>query len=792
MTRQINQSNGLINQSDGLMNQEIGLPVFYRSYSRNGENGQKESWSDVCERTIKGLAKLGLITDYECELVDEMQRSLKCLSSGRWLWVGGTPWSEKPENYPGAYNCTSIDVTSWNSFGLLMDLAMQGCGTGAVLLPEYLDKLPTIRNELDVSVGENLGTVPKGSRLEETCTIENPDETVDIFVGDSRAGWVEAYQKILELSSDAQFSGKVIRVVVHLDSVRHKGEPLRGFGGVSNPVKLPELFPKIAKILNGAKGRKLNSLECSLLIDEAMLVVVAGNIRRSAGIKQGAMEDDIFAAAKLNLWQQDEGGNWRIDPERDALRMSNHTRIYFTPPTRDEVIDAVRQQFYTGEGAIMWAGEAIARANCDLFPAPIKKDFLNHYKAQGSDNLAGYFKLAAELQGIEISDAELLYRSRIVGLNPCGEIILRNNFCNLSEVHLNNIDPLDFGGQARAFTAGGLSVAALLNHKFADPLLQQSREFDPIVGVSFTGLFDFFVKAFGVDWLRWWQAGRPEEWKAVDNLQLWAATNCFPEEPKGNIYKRVEAFYLWFWRSVVHDSVWDYCDRHSLKRPNRCTTVQPAGTKSLLTNASPGWHPPKYTTYLRRVGFNKNHPVALACMDYGFRVIPDQESKNSDGALLAENDIWSDRCLGWLVEIPMQVSWANLPGVDEIDVSKFSALAQFDFWLQVQQHYTTHNTSATIELTEEEIVPLGQRIYRAIKNDEGYVSAALLPRFNSPFPRLPFEPISNDVYRELANCVKKRRKSDDFHKLVERYHRKSNALDSVSGPAPCDSDKCLI
>jgi ribonucleotide reductase class II len=140
----------------------------------------------------------------------------------------------------------------------------------------------------------------------------------------------------------------------------------------------------------------------------------------------------------------------------------------------------------------------------------------------------------------------------------------------------------------------------------------------------------------------------------------------------------------------------------------------------------------------------------------------------------------------------MQVPWANLPGVDEIDISKFSALAQFDFWLQVQQHYTTHNTSATIELTEDEIVPLGKRIYQAIDNNEGYVSAALLARFNSPYPRLPFQPISNDVYRYLANCVKRRRKSDDFHHLVEHYHRQSNALDSVSGPAPCDSDKCLI
>jgi ribonucleotide reductase class II len=36
----------------------------------------------------------------------------------------------------------------------------------------------------------------------------------------------------------------------------------------------------------------------------------------------------------------------------------------------------------------------------------------------------------------------------------------------------------------------------------------------------------------------------------------------------------------------------------------------------------------------------------------------------------------------------------------------FRQLAQFDFYMQVQQHYTAHNTSATIELREPEIEPL--------------------------------------------------------------------------------------
>ena len=40
-------------------------------------------------------------------------------------------------------------------------------------------------------------------------------------------------------------------------------------------------------------------------------------------------------------------------------------------------------------------------------------------------------------------------------------------------------------------------MACLLNHRFEVERYRQSREWDPIVGVSFTGLFDFFVHAFG-------------------------------------------------------------------------------------------------------------------------------------------------------------------------------------------------------------------------------------------------------------------------------------------------------
>ena len=143
------------------------------------------------------------------------------------------------------------------------------------------------------------------------------------------------------------------------------------------------------------------------------------------------------------------------------------------------------------------------------------------------------------------------------------------------------------------------------------------------------------------------------------------------------------------------------------------------------------------------------------------------------------------------MEIPTQVSWANLPGADQVEINNFSAMAQFDFYMQVQQHYTAHNTSATIEFRENEIEPLAEAIHQAIQRGEGYISAALLARFdaNATFPRLPFEPIDEATYLELNAEVLVRRRNADFFDALQRYD--SGEL-VEAGPAGCDSDKCLL
>jgi len=480
-------------------------PVFFRTYSRTLPR-QRETWADVVNRNLSGLARLGQLRPDQVELLRQQQVQLKALPAGRWLWIGGTPWVDRPENFSGAYNCTSTNLVDWDAFALMMDLAMMGCGTGAVIEPRHVQQLPPILNRLQVMQVTPIGQRPSRDRQEAT-TYQVQGPHVSITVGDSRAGWVEAYRLLLCLASDETLTAVApLQITVDLSHVRPVGEPLKGFGGVANPVKLQDLFARVAAILNGALGRQLDSVECCLLIDEAAVTIVAGNIRRSAGMRQFAADDTMAAAAKDNLWQQGPDGSWRIDPQRDALRMANHTRVFHERPGMEVIEDAVRRQYHSGEGAIQFAPEAIARANADLLTtAELRQEFIDVYCDQGRQEADHWL----QLNHGPIPVQEMEHRLSRYGLNPCGEIIGSDFHCNLSEVHLNLISPQDRQGQEKAFQAAALAAAVLLNHRFGVKRYQRSREWDPIVGVSFTGLFDFFVHAFGTPWLHWWLEGRP-------------------------------------------------------------------------------------------------------------------------------------------------------------------------------------------------------------------------------------------------------------------------------------------
>lgn len=458
--------------------------------------------------------------------------------------------------------------------------------------------------------------------------------------------------------------------------------------------------------------------------------------------------------------------------------MANHTRCFHEVPDYETVEESVRKQFFSGEGAIQYVPEALARSNADILDTPQKQQtFIKLY--QKSKNEGAEYLDSVNPSGTGMmSLAELDHRMQRYGLNPCGEILGADFHCNLAEIHLNTIDPKDMKAQDDAFRAGALQVAALLHHNFYVKRYQFSREIDPIVGVSFTGLFDFFVHAFGSDWLAWMMKGRPNN-------------------AAGRKFTSKEQKYLTRWADIVRLTIVGYCNKHGLRIPNRMTTVQPAGTKSLLTGASSGWHPPKAQRFIRRITFGKSDPLVSALRDWGYNVIPAQSAKDEDGNLL--DDILDSRVQEVLVEIPTEVSWANLPGCDQFDLSKLPIEAQWGLYMQVQTYYTEHNTSATLEFRNEEIPALSKLIHKSMEENTGYISAALLARFdaNETFPRLPFEPIDKETYDRLNNLAESYRSAlpiiynKDSVEFLEVLNQYDSADYELKGAAGCDSDKCL-
>lgn len=768
-------------------------PVLYRTYSRKNKDGTKESARQIKDRAIKGLKKFKRLTKEEINLITRYYYKNIVFPSGRWMWVGGTDWVEKPENYIGAYNCASVPVDSVKAFRFNALALLQGCGVGTVVETDLIEKLPKIKYPIHIEVVGELGSKYVKGKKENDDSIfflnVDSEDSLEIHykIGDSKEGWADAMTHLLEFSSlsaseildkySSTYKGLVkdfSSIILKLDPsyIRSKGEPLEGFGGVANPDLLIPGLQAIAEIVNNAVGRQLDSLEVCLITDWAGAIAVSGNVRRSAKLQQGTPTDIKFATSKDGLWTQDSVGNWIIDPKRDVLRISNHTLVYHSKPDVNTIVEAVRKQYYSGEGAIQYAPEAVARCNVDLLDTEAKKQTFIDIYCNNRELAKEYLKKLAGLENLSLEDREFEHRLRRYCANPCFEVIGEKFLCNLSQVHLNNLDPKKEKQQIETFKASTLVALPLLDHIFNIEDFRYSREIDPIIGISFTGLFDFFVNKFGAEWLKWWKTGRDKNYY------------------KAEYFLGSERACLELWKNTVRTTVEDYCKKHGIRQPNRYTVVQPSGTVSLLTNASPGWHPPKATRYIRRITYSKDSSIVQSCIDYGYNVIPSQSCKDESGKLL--NDISDPRVTEVLVEIPVEVAWAKVADEVGFNPKDITVLAQLDFYMQVQKYYATHTTSATLELTEPEIESLGYEIHRLIQNDEGYISVALLAKFDSleTFPRFPFEPITYQKYLTEIEAVRQRKVSDDFLALVNKYSSEERA--SEQGPAACDSDKCLM
>lgn len=716
------QLNSSLDSNDSPLDKRVGEIVFTNIYSRL-INGEKESWDDLIQRMDRYLSDNGGFSpEVKAKIVNRLQ-SLKINCSGRAMWVGGTEWSREEDGILGLNNCYAgaMDDLSW--FPRAMNLLMCGGGVGMNVEQQYIDKLPPIKSiDSIVSVesipGQLYDPASKVIDTVTTCTEERdpnkPGATIThhtITIGDSRKGWCDGLAAII----DIHINYTRPHIYLEFGNIRPNGSVIKGFGGTSNAAKMPGNFFAISALL--AKADKFTDILCEKILGLISEIVVAGNVRRSSRLTLYSAGSK-FADLKKNLYVQ-RGGKWVVDSDRSMCTNANHTAVYKSTPTLATIIESVTNQFRTGEGAILNEKEALNRINKD----------------RSSDN----------------------YNTRLTA-NPCLEIIgIDGLACNLAQVqlkqHVNSrADDID-----ESFYCAGQVAASLLMRDFPDPLLQSSREDDPIVGVSFTGVIDFFIQKLGREYIEWWLGGR--------------STSSY--------YPIIEAGYFERWRSAARKGVFDFCKKNNLKMPTRVTTVQPGGTASLLTNCSAGIHWPKATRYIRRLTMPAGSPIALAAKEHGFLVIPSAKDKDSNGGLL--EDIYDPLCTEWMVEVPIRIDWADL--AEGLDINRIPATAQLDFSLLAMRHYADHTVSQTLELREDEILPLSVAIHKAIENDEGYVSTAILPRFDassSPFPRLPYEPCSSEEYRRRVSLLKDG--SIDFSTI--------GAIDGAG--SGCDSEKCEI
>ncbi|HEY9703515.1 MAG TPA: ribonucleoside-triphosphate reductase, partial [Allocoleopsis sp.] len=260
---------------------------FYSAYSRLKSDGQKETYQETVNRVLynkNGLFELGDYTENQKALILDKLSNKIAFGSARYLWIGGTEWlGRNNSNHFAPFNCISMDMNDIEVFGYSMDLGMQGCGVGQVVTLDNIDQLPIVGNKINLTIIGEPGMIDKSDRLEHTRGEMISRSEYLLVVGDSRKGWVKAYQKLLELAF-YYFNGRAsYNVTINLSNIRPYGEVLNGFGGVANPAYIGNMFTNVVNILNQSVGRKLNTLEIMLILEEAAKNTVSGNIRRVAG-----------------------------------------------------------------------------------------------------------------------------------------------------------------------------------------------------------------------------------------------------------------------------------------------------------------------------------------------------------------------------------------------------------------------------------------------------------------------------------------------------------------------------
>ena len=245
-------------------------------YARWKEGEQRrEGWLETVERYfnylenyVKDKYDYMMPDDTHKKLVDAVQ-DLNVMPSMRALMTAGAPLDVC---HVPSYNCSYLTVDTPRAFDECMYVLMCGTGVGFSVEKDYVEKLPTVNEQLF-----NSDTVIK--------------------VRDSRIGWAKSLKELIAML----YSGQI--PTWDVSEVRPAGARLKTFGGrASGAGPLEKLFNFCIEKFKGAVGRKLTPLECHDIMCKVGDVVVVGGVRRSALISLSDIDDGDMRHAKSGEW----------------------------------------------------------------------------------------------------------------------------------------------------------------------------------------------------------------------------------------------------------------------------------------------------------------------------------------------------------------------------------------------------------------------------------------------------------------------------------------------------------
>jgi len=239
------------------------------------EDQRREGWLETVERYFNYLEnyvkdKYGYMMpdDTHKKLIDAVQ-DLNVMPSMRALMTAGAPLDVC---HVPSYNCSYLTVDTPRAFDECMYVLMCGTGVGFSVEKDYVEKLPTVNEQLF-----NSDTVIK--------------------VRDSRIGWAKSLKELIAML----YSGQI--PTWDVSEVRPAGARLKTFGGrASGAGPLEKLFNFCIEKFKGAVGRKLTPLECHDIMCKVGDVVVVGGVRRSALISLSDIDDGDMRHAKSGEW----------------------------------------------------------------------------------------------------------------------------------------------------------------------------------------------------------------------------------------------------------------------------------------------------------------------------------------------------------------------------------------------------------------------------------------------------------------------------------------------------------